>query len=103
MVLVLLVLGQAGQGVALPECQQLVLGADAAWWPVEGGAGVRRLGGQRVRVRGGCGDVEVRPGAMKGQGAPGSQRVVASPLQVVLGGVEGGWSIVGATFGTVIV
>lgn len=44
-VLVLLVLGQAGQRVALPEREQLVLGADAARRPVEGGAGVLRLCG----------------------------------------------------------
>lgn len=98
----LLVLGQAGQGVALPEREQLVLGADAARRPVEGGAGVVRLGGQRVRVRGGGGDVDAGPGVVEGQRAPGSQRVLASPGQVVLRGVEGGRSVVGATFGAVV-
>lgn len=96
----LLVLVQAGQGVSLPEGQQLVLGADAARRPVKGGAGVGRLGGKRVRVRGG--DVEVWTGSMEGQGAPGSQCVVAPPRQVVLRGVEGRWSVVGATFVAVI-
>lgn len=101
-VLVLLVLGQAGQRVALPEREQLVLGSDAARRPVEGGAGVLHLGGQRVRVRGGGGDVDAGPGAVEGQRAPGSQRVVASPGQVVLRGVEGGRPVVGATFGAVV-
>lgn len=98
----LLVLVQAGQGVSLPEGQQLVLGADAARRPVKAGAGVGCLGGKRVRVWGGGGDVEVRTGSMEGQGAPGSQCVIASPGQVVLRGVEGGWSVVGATFVSVI-
>lgn len=102
-VLMLLVLGQAGQRVALPERQQLVLGADAARRPVEGGAGVMRLGGKRVRVRGGGGDLDAGPGAVEGQRAPGAQRVLASPRQVVLRGVEGGRSVVGAPFGVVVV
>lgn len=99
----LLVLGQAGQRVALPERQQLVLGADAARRPVEGGAGVMRLGGKRVRVRGGGGDLDAGPGAVEGQRAPGAQRVLAAPRQVVLRGVEGGRSVVGAPFGVVVV
>lgn len=98
----LLVLGQARQRVAFPERQQLVLGADAARRPLEGGAGVGRLRGQRVRVRGGRRDVEVRAGAVEGQGAPGAQRVVASPGQVVLGGMEGGRGVVGTPFGGVV-
>lgn len=102
-VLMLLVLGQAGQRVALPERQQLVLGADAARRPVEGGAGVMRLGGKRVRVRGGGGDLDAGPGAVEGQRAPGAQRVLAAPRQVVLRGVEGGRSVVGAPFGVVVV
>lgn len=102
-VLVLLVLGQAGQCVALPQCKQLVLGADATWWPVEGGAGVLRLAGERVRVGGGGGDVDARSRAIEGQSPPGSQCVLASPRQVVLRGVEGGRSVVGATFGAVVV
>lgn len=101
-VLMLLVLGEAGQRVALPERQQLVLGADAARRPVEGGAGVMRLGGKRVRVRGGGGDLDAGPGAVEGQRAPGSQRVLASPGQVVLRGVEGGRSVVGAALGVVV-
>lgn len=101
-VLVLLVLGQAGQGVALSESQQLVLGAYASRRPVEGGAGVLRLGGERVRVRCGGGDVEPGPGAVEGKRSPGSQRVFASPGQVVLRGVEGWRSVVGATFGGVV-
>lgn len=96
----LLVLGEAGQRAALP--QQLVLGADAARRPVEGGAGVLRLRGQRVGVGGG-GDVEAGPGAVEGQRAPGAQRVVAPPRQVVLRGVEGGRRVVGAALGAVVV
>lgn len=97
----LLVLGQAGQRVPLPQRQQLVLGANAARRPVEAGAGVRHLGGQRVWVRGG-GDVEAGPGAVQRQRAPGAQGVVASPGKVVLRGVEGGRSVVGAAFGGVV-
>ncbi len=82
-VLVLLVLGQAGQRVALPESEQLVLGANTARRPVKGGAGVLRLAGKRIRVRGGW-DVDAGPRAVKGQRASGSQCVFTSPRQVVL-------------------
>lgn len=99
----LLVLGEAGQRVALPERQQLILGADAARLTVEAGAGVRGgLGGQRVGVGRGGGDVDGRPGALEGQRAPGPQRVVAPPGQVVVRGVEGGRSVVGPAFGGVV-
>lgn len=100
-VLVLLVLGQARQCVALPECEKLVLGPDSAWRPVEGRAGVVRLARQRVWV-GGRGDVDARPRAIEGQRPPGSQSVLSSEGQVMLRGVEGGRSVGEATFGTVV-
>lgn len=46
--------------------------------------------------------MDAGPGAVEGQRAPGAQRVVGSPGQVVLRGVEGGRSVVGATFGAVV-
>lgn len=97
----LLVLGQARQRVALPKRQQLVLGPDSAWWPVEGGAGVVRLARERVRV--GCGrDVDAGPRAVEGQRAPGAQGVLSPEGEVMLRGVEGGRSVGEAAFGAVV-
>lgn len=97
----LLVLGQAGQRVALPKREQLVLGPDSAGRPVEGGAGVVRLAGEGVRVGGGR-DVDARARAVEGQRAPGAQGVLSPEGQVMLRGVEGGRSVGEAAFGAVV-